>query len=185
MPEKDKRTTAGVSGGKFRTAGRIVARYKDIKGHNFDAICMGQGVIGGAPAGLTPSTATSGGTLAASTYFYRVTAIVNFTETAAAAEQSQVTTGSTSTVTLNWTAVSGATAYKVYGRATGAELFMATVLTNSFVDTGAITPAGALVAGTLGLKLRIGRNGMVIDNVHQATSMHDVDAYYSPGVTTT
>src|SRR3546814_9331462 len=42
-------------------------------------------------------------------------------ETLASAETSQVTTGATITVTVNWTKVTGATGYKVYGRATGAE----------------------------------------------------------------
>lgn len=185
MPNKDRRSMALLAAGKMKTAGRIVVRYRDTKGHNLDAVCMGAGVIGSAPLALTPSTSTSGGTLAASTYFYRVSAIVNFTETAVAGEVSQVTTGATSTVTLNWTAVAGATAYKVYGRATGAELFMATVLTNTFVDTGALTPAGALPAGTLGLKLKVGRNSMVIDNVPVAATKFDTNAYFCPGVTTT
>lgn len=180
MANREKRTLALLTSGAFRTSGSINVRYKGPLGRNYDAIVLGGGVIGSAPAGLAPSTATTGGTLAASTYFYRVSAVVNETETALATEVSQITTGATSTVTLNWTAVPNATSYKVYGRATGAELFMASVLTNTFVDTGAITPAGAQPSGTLGVKLRVGRNARIIDNVPLATSMHDVNAYYSP-----
>lgn len=180
MSNKEKRTLALLTGGAFKTSGQINVRYKGPLGRNYDATVIGAGVIGSAPAGLAPTTSTTGGTLTAGTYFYRVSAVVNETETALATEVSQVTTGSTSTVTLNWTAVSGATAYKVYGRATGAELFMATVLTNTFLDTGSITPAGAQPSGTLGVKLRVGRNSRIIDNVPLATTMHDVNVYYSP-----
>lgn len=97
------------------------------------------------PVNAAFATATTGGTLAAATYFYRVSAINAYGETLASAETSVVTTGTTSTTTVNWGAVANAAGYKVYGRTTGAELLMATlgnVLT--FTDTGAVTPAGAL-----------------------------------------
>jgi len=178
MPQKDKRAVVVASGPKS-TDGRLNVRYRANNGHSFDATVMGPGVIGTAVAGLAPSTSTTGGTLAASTYFYNVSAIINGTETALATEVSQVTTGATSTVTLNWTAKAGASAYRVYGRATGVPLFMAQVATNSFVDLGAITPVGAFVAGTLGLKLKMGSNAFQIDNVKAATTMRDVNAYYT------
>lgn len=179
MGLKDKRALVVASGPKGPD-GRISVRYHGPAGRHFDALVIGPGVIGAAPGSLTPSTSTTGGTLAASTYFYRVSAIVNFTETAIATEVSQVTTGATSTVTLNWTAVPGASSYRVYGRATGAELFMTSVATNSFVDTGAITPAGAMPpAGTLGLKLRVGSNNWIVDNVPVATTMHSTNSYYT------
>lgn len=177
MAQKDKRAVVVASGPKGPD-GRITVRYRASNGHSFDALCMGAGVIGTAVAGLAPSTSTSGGTLAASTYFYNVSAIINGTETALATEVSQVTTGATSTVTLNWTAKAGASAYRVYGRATGVPLFMAQVATNSFVDTGVITPVGAFVAGTLGLKLRVGSNNNIIDNVKLGATMRDVNAYF-------
>jgi hypothetical protein len=52
----------------------------------------------------------------------------------------------TNTLTVKWAAVTGATSYKVYGRSTGAELLMATVAapTLQWVDTGSVTPSGAL-----------------------------------------
>lgn len=49
-------------------------------------------------------------------------------------------------VTVNWTAVTGALAYEVYGRTAGTELLMYTTpnaTTLSWVDTGAVTPSGA------------------------------------------
>lgn len=96
------------------------------------------------------STASTGGSLVPGTYFYRVSATTAVGETLASTETSQVVGAgtSTNTVTVNWGAVAGATGYRVYGRTTGAELFIAAVSgsTLTFVDTGAITPAGALPA---------------------------------------
>lgn len=97
------------------------------------------------PVNAAFSTATTGGTLAAATYYYRVSALDANGETLASPETSQVTTGATSTVTVNWGAVPGATGYKVYGRTTGAELLIATVgNVTTYTDTGSVTPAGAL-----------------------------------------
>ncbi len=48
-------------------------------------------------------------------------------------------------VYVNWVAVTGAVGYKVYGRTTGAELLLGTVLnTTAFLDDGTVTPSGAL-----------------------------------------
>lgn len=68
----------------------------------------------GAPGGAAVSTATTGGTLPAGTYRAKVTAVNARGETVGSTEVSQTTTGSTSTVTFTWNAVSGATGYKVY-----------------------------------------------------------------------
>lgn len=101
------------------------------------------------PVNAAFSTATTGGTLAASTaYYYRVSATNAEGESLASAETS-ITTGasSTSTVTVNWAKVAGATGYKVYGRATGAEQLLATVGdVATYTDTGSATPSGALPA---------------------------------------
>jgi len=94
------------------------------------------------PVQSAPSTATTGGTLAAGTYRAKITAINTRGETLASNEQSQVTTGSTSTVTWNWGAVTGATGYKVYvtNGATNSETFLVTVgAVTNYVWTG--TPA--------------------------------------------
>lgn len=98
-----------------------------------------------APGTLTPSTSTVGGTLAAATYYYKLTALNVAGETTASAEANQVTTGATSTVTLTWSAVSGATGYKLYrATSTGAEVYLTTLgAVTTFTDTGAITPGTA------------------------------------------
>lgn len=111
-----------------------------------------------ATAGLTTPTndtfitAGTGGTLVHSTtYYYRVSALNAYGETLASTETSLATASNgsadTSTITVKWLAVAGATGYKVYGRSTGAELLIGTVgAVLLFVDTGAVTPAGALPA---------------------------------------
>jgi hypothetical protein len=110
-------------------------------------------------AGLPPPVnaafvqADTGGSLVASTtYYYRVSAINATGESLASTETSQATSAAapaTHTMTVNWAAVTGATGYKVYGRSTGAELLIATVgAVLTYLDTGSITPSGALPAAT-------------------------------------
>lgn len=101
-----------------------------------------------APVQSALATAASGGTILAGTYRYVVTAINAAGETTASNEQSITTTGSTSTVTVTWAAVTGATGYKLYktadGGAAGTELLYKTVgLVTSDIDTSPGTPSGA------------------------------------------
>lgn len=108
------------------------------------------------PTGITPVTTQGGGTLGTvgtpTTYGYRVSAVSANGQTLASAEQTVVVpsqSGSaTAKVTVSWTAVTGAAGYNVYGRTPAGELKMTVtpVTTPSFIDTGAITPAGALPA---------------------------------------
>src|SRR3954462_9218480 len=95
------------------------------------------------------STNAAGGTIAAGTYKYVVTAINALGQTMASNEQTIVTTGSTSTVTVTWAAVPGATGYKLYktaaGGATGTELLYKTVaVVTTDIDTAPGAPSGAL-----------------------------------------
>ena len=101
---------------------------------------------------VTTGTSTTGGTLAAATYYYQVSAVIaRFGEIQASAEVSQTTTGSTSTVTLTVAAPSNMPdaaspiLYKVYrGTSTGAETLIGVVdafdttgtAVTSIVDTG-------------------------------------------------
>lgn len=112
------------------------------------------GIMGVAREVLTPpvqaalATATTGGTITAGTYRYVLTAINANGETTASNEQTITTTGSTSTVTVTWTAVTGATGYKLYktaaGGATGTELLYKTVgAVTSDIDTSPGSPTGA------------------------------------------
>jgi hypothetical protein len=97
-----------------------------------------------APTSL--SFASTSGTLAAGTYYYRVTATTAAGETTPCAEQSFVL-AATGGVIISWPQVAGATGYNVYGRATGAELLMATITngtTLTWTDDGSVTPSGAM-----------------------------------------
>jgi hypothetical protein len=92
---------------------------------------------------VSTATATTGGTLAAATYYYQVSAVAaRFGEIQAATEVSQTTTGSTSTVTLSFSTPTnlpdgaGPILYKVYrATSTGAETLIGTV--DAFDTTGA------------------------------------------------
>lgn len=101
-----------------------------------------------APVNSSFSTASTGGSLSNGTYYYRVSAYNDQGETLASTETSITISGGTSTqtVTVNWSAVTGASGYRVYGRSTGAELFMQQILagTTTWVDTGSVTPSGSL-----------------------------------------
>jgi hypothetical protein len=67
------------------------------------------------------------------------------TETAASAEVSAPTTGTTGSVALSWPAVSGAAGYIVYrGTSANGESVFFTTTTNSFTDTGAAGAAGTV-----------------------------------------
>jgi hypothetical protein len=68
-----------------------------------------------------------------------------FNESLASAEVSATTTGTTGSVALSWTAVSGITSYTVYrGSTAGGEGVYFQVATNSFTDTGAAGTAGGI-----------------------------------------
>lgn len=111
----------------------------------------------------TGTTATTGGTLAAGTYSYRVSLVYGTLETAPSPARAIVTTGTTSTTTVDFSALvptSGQlpTQVKVYGRTGGSELLMGTVTlpTTTFTDTGAATPAGALPTDTGQVSVHMG-----------------------------
>jgi hypothetical protein len=100
------------------------------------------GVKLAAPAGLTATGSTTGGTFAAGTYFWVVTAIDANGETTRSSEATVVLTGSTSSVALSWSPVDGATGYNVYrGTSTTNENHLITSIgsgsTLTYTDTGA------------------------------------------------
>jgi hypothetical protein len=106
------------------------------------------------PTGLAVVSAITGGTLtnAHGAYGYRVAAeSPSGGITLACAEvEATIASGTTGKNTLSWTALSGVPAnyvsYVIFGRTPAGELEMATVAGTvlTFVDTGAITPSGAL-----------------------------------------
>lgn len=91
--------------------------------------------VAGTPTG-TPSA--SGGTLASGNYYAKIQAYDQYdgmtvlsTETAAVA-----VTGPTGSITWNWTAVTGATKYRIWvGSATNSQLTYFEATTNSYVQT--------------------------------------------------
>lgn len=140
------------------------------------------------PALPTPTADTFvladvGGTLPDSTtYYYRVSAINAAGETLAFAEVSQATgtggAGDEHVITVAWEEVEGATGYRVYGRTTGAQEFMAEVDggdTLTFDDDGSLTPDGDLpVANTTG-----GEPGTSSDVVVAAGASVNIGIYTS------
>lgn len=116
---------------KEDTAGNLLTAASPV---NYVAIPTGITLVQGA------------GTLAAATYFYRVSATSPSGETVPSVETS-LAIAATTGVILSWPQVAGATGYKVYGRTTGAELLMATITngtTLTFTDSGSVTPAGVM-----------------------------------------
>lgn len=99
---------------------------------------------------VTMQDATGGVLLDDTTYYYRVSALNAAGHTAASVEVSGRTDaggGDTNQLVINWQPIAGATGYKIYGRAAGAELLIGTVgAVASFIDDGSVTPAGALPA---------------------------------------
>lgn len=109
-------------------------------------------------ASATPSissfggASTTGGYLAGgTTYYYEITSVVAGTESVAGGEAAYTAPAGTSTnqVTLAWTAVPGATAYKVYRSTTeGGETLLATLgNVTSYVDDTNTTPTSTPPAG--------------------------------------
>ena len=114
----------------------------------------------GAPTSLGATPSGTGGAIPAGTYFYKVTATLTNGETLGSNEvTSGVLTGTTSKVTLTWTAPAngGATGYKIYrGTSIGAQDKLVGVVssgaTTTFVDTNtgvvnATIPSAGVVAG--------------------------------------
>jgi YD repeat-containing protein len=90
------------------------------------------------PGALAGTASTSGGSLASATYYYEVTPVSAAGEWTASTEISKAVTGPTGKVTLTWTAVSGATSYRIYrGTTSGGENTYYTSSTTSYTDTGA------------------------------------------------
>lgn len=141
-------TGTELSGASGVTVGGVAAT--SFKVENDSTIrCNTPAAVGAlsAPVQAALATAATGGTLAAGTYNYVVTAINAQGETIASNERSIVTTGATSTATVSWAAVTGATGYRIYRRGAtggyGATSRVASVgAVTSYADTGAALTAG-------------------------------------------
>lgn len=138
MPTQQVTTVKGHSG-------RSVVIYRDGKGRTRSTVLNAVHPRPASPVLSAPAGSTSGGTLAAGTYSYRVSATVGGIEgLACTAQTGTVASGTTGSVALTWAAVTSATAYQVYGRTAGSELLIVSQAGTTYTDTGSVTPSGAL-----------------------------------------
>ena len=98
------------------------------------------------PVPVNGSYTDGAGTLTAGTYYYRVTALFGPANESLPSAQTPAVIATTEGINVNWSAVSGATGYRIYGRTSGAELYLGAVGPGvlTWLDTGAITPSGAM-----------------------------------------
>lgn len=140
-------------------------------------------------ASLTVTPTGSAGTTA---YSYRVSAFNTTGETEACARTATATGNATLSTTnynaLAWTAVASASGYNIYGRKqTGyTEVYMATVYTNAYNDTGTDTPATNKLPTesdtTGGIKGKFGCFTMgrqFVAGVTEGTTYYPTRLYYS------
>jgi hypothetical protein len=98
-----------------------------------------------APSGLTSTASAGTGFTAAQTYRYEVTAIDSAGgETGVSNEPAACAPAAANLrCTLSWTAVTGASGYRIYrtanGGASGTEKYLTSVITNSYIDANTIT----------------------------------------------
>jgi hypothetical protein len=130
------------------------------------------------PTGSVATPSTTGGTLSAGTYGYRVNARVltaqgSQANSGAAAEVQATTTGTTGRVTITWNAVANATSYVVYGRTPGGQTTFWTVNApaTQYIDTGASGSGGSPV--TTGSKWQV-KNTFELKQARLTTIEHNV-----------
>ena len=182
----------GLSTGDYVTiAGAAQSEYNGVFAITVTSATVFTYTVTGTPA--TPATGTitmtSGGVTA---YSYRVAAFNLQGETlacvAVAIANGALTLTSSTYNKLNWTATSGATGYNIYGRkATGfGEVYLATVYTNTWNDTGDATqvtakiPQDANNTGGVVAKFGIFTLGrQFVAGVYEGATYHPTRLYYS------
>lgn len=98
------------------------------------------------PAAPTGTASTTGGSLAAGTWYARIVAVDSAGGTTAVGTQSAgvATTGTTSSIAWTWTAIAGAVSYRIYyGTVSGGQAAYYTSSTNSFTLTASSGTAGS------------------------------------------
>lgn len=157
-------------------------QFRDVSGNTRNAtVLQTQPATPSAPA---VSNQGAGGTLGAATYSYRVSQVVNGVESAAStAGTTVVGAGTTNQCTITLPGVAGVV-YRVYGRTGASELLIATTAAGAteYIDTGAVTPAGALPTadGRVGLFAPTGglTGGQLSTTTLKATTMKQTSRYY-------
>jgi hypothetical protein len=167
--------------------GHNTVSYRNANGDTFNGRVTAVSVA--RPAALaTPgsSTSTTGGTLAALTYSYRVTKVVVGIESLPSVAKTQATTGATSTVTVTWVNDAAATSYNVYGRlAAGPETLMVSLpaATVQWIDDGSVTPGATVVPVALAANsVNLDIPGMPLNStngVQPATALRQSNRYYA------
>lgn len=160
--------------------------YRNADGETMNVLVTGAQRSAPVAGDFTVTGSTTGGTLAAATYSYRVTAVVDGVETPpVAAKTGVVASGSTGSVTIDFTvglaSFPTATAWKVYGRSAGTELLIATVTapTATYVDTGSVTPAGALPTANGATRLQGRTPKQILSQIPKATGQKQTGVYFN------
>ena len=134
----------------------------------------------------TSGNATTGGSLEDGTYWYRVSAVTP-EGVLTSDEYSDTVTGNGiyNSVTINWSAVAGASYYLVCGRTEGAEQLIATVngSATSYLDYGSTTPSGAPVLPVAPLASN-GGSTETMALVAGSPALDDGDPNFTPPPTT-
>jgi hypothetical protein len=137
-------------------------------GQNMFLSCWGGSAYALAtPVNTTHTILTSGGSLGAGTYYYRVAGYNDTTgEWTDASTHTSITisSGVTNRIQVNWLPISGVTHYRVYGRTNGSEKLLAQVTSNftSMIDDGSITPSVSPPAAR--------RHSVILSSTDQATN---------------
>jgi hypothetical protein len=164
-------------------------RFRNAKGKTMNLLVLGtQAQAGAVPAAPVVANATTGGTLAIGTFSYRISRVKNGAETLASTAGTTTTTTATSTATVTLPGVANEQ-YAVYGRVGGSEAFLGLSALGavSFVDTGAVAPAGAVpvsdgriaaIAYHLPNPSVLGTPGSAIWPLISATGMKQINRYF-------
>jgi hypothetical protein len=131
------------------------------------------------PATPTATGSSTGGSLAASTYYFKIVAIDNLGATTLPSSESTVVTtiGSTSSIAIAWTATTGAKSYQVwYSTTTGtqANYFTTTANSYSFTTTAGSTAGTIPSTNTTGNLLFVGTGQRITGDFSNATPANRV-----------
>ena len=160
-------------------------QYRNADGETANVEVLAAQTAAPAAGDFTVVGATTGGSLAAATYSYKVAAVVGgVISPASVAETGVVASGSTGSVTIDFTvglaSFPTATAWKVYGRTAAGELLIATITapTATYVDTGAVTPAGALPTATGAIRMLSRTPKQILADIPKATGLKQTGVYF-------
>jgi hypothetical protein len=143
------------------------------------------------PGVATGTGSSSGGTLAAATYYTRIVAVDSAGNTTDAGPESTgvTTTGSTSSIAYTWAAVTGATNYRVYVSTTSGTYtgyFVTSSASYTLTTTSGTTSAGLPASNATGISLmpnqsfmrnRIINGAMVIDQRNNGSAVTTTGSY--------